>query len=338
MGFMSNNMNSTIPSTSVSSDAVATPTSPSARHARRRQRSITRAVRRHGAGASAGVVAALFAGLAIGGPTSLEAFSDDESTFVPIAPCRLLDTRSDEPIGVQDTQTFQVTGANGDCIVPDDAVAVAFNATSTGATERSFATFFPSDVARPLSSNLNYEFGQPPLPNKIDVKLSSDGQVSIYNESGMVDMIVDITGYYTDSGTQDVIARLEALESARPRVATTTLTQNVNVGSDPFTVAEVSISSEVPGDVIVDVSGGVSLAFGDGTGVTCALGETADVVDASAEIRTEAASGPASSAMAGTRRFSTAGGSATFYFVCDKEGSGVAIMEDIELNALFVAD
>ena len=337
MEFM-HNMNSTIQLDNPGSDEVSNPISSSVRPGRRRPRSIHRTMRRHGAGASAGLVAALLAGLAIGGPTGLEAFSDDESTFVPIAPCRLLDTRADAPLGVQDTQTFQVTGANGDCNIPNDAVAAAFNATATRATERSFATFFPADVARPLSSNLNYESGQPPLPNKIDVKLSDDGRVSIYNESGAVDMIVDITGYYIDSGTQDVTARLEALEAARPHIATTTLTDNVNLSVDAETVAEVSISSDVPGDVIVDVSGSVRLLATNGSGVTCSLGETAGVVDTSAEIRVEAPTVPSRSAMAGTRRFSTAGGTTTVAFVCDKFGGGLAIMEDIELNALFIAD
>src|SRR5829696_7087168 len=99
------------------------------------------------------------------------------TVFVPIVPCRLFDTRADQsvgsrtsPLNTQDTFTQQVTGTNGNCTIPAAATAVALNVTTDRATGDSFLTLWPADTARPLASNLNWVAGDPPTPNKVDVK------------------------------------------------------------------------------------------------------------------------------------------------------------------------
>ncbi len=125
--------------------------------------------------------------------------------FVPITPCRLFDTRADNQVGPRKTplaaiETYvqQVTGANGNCNLAADAVAVAFNVTTVNGTGASFLTVWPSDDQRPLASSLNWVAGSPPTPNKVDVKLSAAGKVSFYNNSGSVDVLADVVGYYVD--------------------------------------------------------------------------------------------------------------------------------------------
>lgn len=132
------------------------------------------------------------------------ALGDVDTAFVPIAPCRLVDTRPefnvgarDVPLGADETHVQLVTGARGNCDVPDHASAVSMNVTAVDPTEASFMTVFPSDVVRPVASNLNYLPGAPPTPNKVDVKLSVDGQVSFYNLAGTVHLVADVAGYYT---------------------------------------------------------------------------------------------------------------------------------------------
>ena len=68
--------------------------------------------------------------------------------------------------------------------------------TAVNGTAGSFLTLFPADADRPLASNLNWTAGAAPVPNKVDVKLSGDGKVSMYNHAGTVDVVVDIVGYY----------------------------------------------------------------------------------------------------------------------------------------------
>ena len=149
--------------------------------------------------------------------------SADEATFVPIAPCRLLDTRSDPslnigprntPLAANDTFAAQVTGTNGQCTIPAAATGISLNVTAWGRPQSSFMTVFPSDVTRAVASNLNYVAGPSATPNKVDVKLSADGRVSFYNLAGKVDVIADVLGYYTHQGIQDILADLATKANA----------------------------------------------------------------------------------------------------------------------------
>lgn len=151
-----------------------------------------------------------------------------DTTFVPIEPCRLFDTRPgpdqvgprQTPIGPGETYTQPVTGAHGHCVVPGHATAVGMNATAVGATEPSFAVFFPTGAALPLASHLNYLPGQAPTPNKVDVKLSADGTVDVHNGFGSVHLLADVTGYYTPATVDDLSRRVAELEASASASAT----------------------------------------------------------------------------------------------------------------------
>lgn len=170
------------------------------------------------------VIGALLTAAAVGALTTTglaDAAPDGaDTTFVPITPCRLFDTRPgtdnvgdrSAPLGADDTHVVQVTGRNGDCDIPTSATAVAFNATAAGATAASFVTFWPADVDRPLSSNLNVTAGAPPTPNKVDVALAADGSVAMYNLTGSLHLLADVTGYYTTDTVDEILARVAALE------------------------------------------------------------------------------------------------------------------------------
>ncbi len=125
------------------------------------------------------------------------------SSFVPITPCRLADTRPDSavgprttPVGAGATFTATVWGTNGNCTIPSGTTGVALNVTAINATASSFLTVFPADQPLPLSANLNWVAKQPPTPNAVTVSLSADGRVSFFNHAGSVDLAVDIVGYY----------------------------------------------------------------------------------------------------------------------------------------------
>jgi hypothetical protein len=148
-----------------------------------------------------GVALAAFAG----GRLVSGATPNVPSAFVPIVPCRLMDTRPgaenigplSQPLGPSFTHQATVWGPNGQCDIPSNATGVSMNVTALNGTEPSFLTLWPSDAdARPNASNLNWLPGAPPTPNKVDVKLSANGKVSIFNRAGTVDVIVDIVGYY----------------------------------------------------------------------------------------------------------------------------------------------
>lgn len=154
--------------------------------------------------ATVGALAALSIGTV--GVVRAEPPAGEANVFVPVVPCRLLDTRPapdtvgprSTPLAAGETIVQQVTGANGNCAIPTDASGVAMNVTAVGGTAPSFLTVWPSDAAeRPVTSNLNWLPAAPPTPNKVDVGLAADGTVSIYNRAGRVDVIADVVGYFT---------------------------------------------------------------------------------------------------------------------------------------------
>jgi hypothetical protein len=137
--------------------------------------------------------------------------SGERAAFVSITPCRLFDMRPapdlvgarSTPLAQTETYTQQVTGSNGNCVIPADATGVAMNVTTVGGTDSSFLTIWPADATRPLASNLNWVAGAAPTPNKVDVKLSSDGKINLFNNAGSVFVLADVVGYYADHDHDD---------------------------------------------------------------------------------------------------------------------------------------
>lgn len=134
--------------------------------------------------------------------------SSTGSTFTGITPTRICDTRADQPgvatnqcngggtglaLGSGQTMTIQVASTGG--AVPAGATGVVVNVAVTGTTAASFLTVWPSDVTRPTVSDLNWAAGET-VPNLVVVKLSSSGQITVFNNSGSTDVIVDVVGYY----------------------------------------------------------------------------------------------------------------------------------------------
>jgi hypothetical protein len=131
------------------------------------------------------------------------------STFVPLGPVRVLDTRNgtggySSPVGPGGTIILQVTGIDG---VPASGVtAVVLNVTATDTTASSYVTVYPAGV-RPTASNLNFTTGET-IPNLVVVPVNGDGQVAFYNNAGSVDLVADLAGYYTTSGTGSAFVAL----------------------------------------------------------------------------------------------------------------------------------
>ncbi|MCU1366029.1 MAG: hypothetical protein JWN39_1668 [Ilumatobacteraceae bacterium] len=152
-------------------------------------------------------------GLIAAGVTSMQLVEAAGSTgtassLVPIAPCRLVDTRPDTlvggrsaPLAPGEIVDFAVWGTNGNCAIPSTATGIATNVTAVGPTASGYLTVYPGDVPRPTTSNLNFVPTSPPTPNQVTVGLSATGGIKIYNFAGSVDVVVDIVGYYVPSPT-----------------------------------------------------------------------------------------------------------------------------------------
>jgi DNA-binding beta-propeller fold protein YncE len=125
------------------------------------------------------------------------------SLFVPLSPVRVLDTRNGTggyaaPVGPGGTISLQVEGTDG---VPTTGVsAVVLNVTATDPTASSYVTVYPDGITRPATSNLNFTPAET-IPNLVMVPVGADGKVDFYNDSGSVNLVADLAGYYTTSGT-----------------------------------------------------------------------------------------------------------------------------------------
>jgi hypothetical protein len=129
------------------------------------------------------------------------------SGFVALAPTRVLDTRDGTggrsvPLGPQDSWKFSLAGRFG---VPVDAVAVALNVTAVDATAPTYVTVHPFAETRPSSSNLNPVPGQV-TPNLVVARVGRDGAVVLYNNSGTVNLIADIVGYFIPGSDVGLLA------------------------------------------------------------------------------------------------------------------------------------
>ena len=173
-----------------------------------RNRQILRSARSAGLGA----LATVMLGGGLGGLLTADAAVNTgaRAVFVPISPCRLFDTRPGVGVGPRTVPlqggapvVWNVLGANGNCTIPADATSVVMNMTIVNPTTAGFLTVWPSDQGQPVASSMNWIPGQAATPNAITSKVSSAGQISTFVNSGTVDLIADINGYYVDHNHDD---------------------------------------------------------------------------------------------------------------------------------------
>ena len=122
--------------------------------------------------------------------------------FIPVAPCRVADTRNpDGPFGgpsMTAASTRSFTIPSGACGIPATAQAYSLNVTVVPPGPLSFLTLWPAGQTRPLVSTLN-SFGGTVVANAAIVPAGTGGAVSVY-ATDPTDVILDIDGYF-DSTT-----------------------------------------------------------------------------------------------------------------------------------------
>ena len=133
-----------------------------------------------------------------------------------LTPYRICDTRVGNPSGLSGidaqcagktlssggTLTIEVAGTNPSGqstggVPSSGATAVVLNVTAADETTGGYLAVYPAGTETPLASNLNFLPGKP-VPNLVEVALgtgSSAGEVSVFNDSGSTDVVVDVEGY-----------------------------------------------------------------------------------------------------------------------------------------------
>ena len=132
------------------------------------------------------------------------------SKFVPVNTVRILDTRKGlgapkARVGAFSGVTLKVAGAGG--VPPTGATAVLVNVTAVSPAAGGNLEVYPDSEARPGTSTVNFGPGQT-VANLAVVPLVN-GKIDLYNDSGnQVDILADVSGYYTSSGTGSLLTTL----------------------------------------------------------------------------------------------------------------------------------
>jgi len=132
--------------------------------------------------------------------------------FNSLTPCRIFDTRDavvGSPTNVTNGAKLPNPGPHyffirNKCGVPAGAAAVTLNVTITQPSQAGDLRLYPSDVAQPTVSTLNYNLGEPALANGAIVPLATAPNATIKDlgvvigmgASGSVHVLVDVTGYF----------------------------------------------------------------------------------------------------------------------------------------------
>ena len=199
--------------------------------------------------------------------------------FTSLAPARLLETRAGLPtidglnagggqLGTAGVLDLTVVGRGG---VPATGVdAVVVNVTATNPTAASYLTVFPTGTTRPTTSNLNFLAGQT-TPNLVVAKIGTGGKISIFNQSGATDVIVDVMGWFPTGGGFTSLAPARLLETrgrptaSSPAPTAPTTTTTAGTGPTPTTAPVVTLPPSTGGGKVVSQVLGGGFFFGNGS-------------------------------------------------------------------------
>jgi hypothetical protein len=157
---------------------------------------------------------ALAASLVIAGVFGATAEAAGPYLFVPLTPCRVIDTRSGLGgfMGLMPDGSSVKFTVKGACGVPFSAAAVALNITATDTNLGGWVALFPGDQAYQGISNINFGKGDF-IANGAIVPLGASSGLDLAALSAFAgvgptgaNLIVDVTGYFTDGGGMNFYA------------------------------------------------------------------------------------------------------------------------------------
>jgi hypothetical protein len=146
----------------------------------------------------------LYTSVAVDLAVDVNGYAPNGSSFVPLRPARLIETRQEPTLTTVDglyqgvgfrgggsTTELQVTGRGG---VPAGSAAVALSVTATNVKADGYITIFPCTPERPNASHVNVTVGRT-TTNSVIAPLRDDGRLCVFT-LGDIDLVVDVTGYF----------------------------------------------------------------------------------------------------------------------------------------------
>ena len=134
----------------------------------------------------------------IGVVFSLSGPAPTATQFVPVTPCRLVDTRQTQtPIQAGTWETFTVPQLGG-CNIPGNALAYSLNVTVIPQGHLGYLTIWPAGGTQPAVSTMNSPDGRVKA-NAAIVPSGASGAVNVF-ASNTTNVLLDINGYFAAPG------------------------------------------------------------------------------------------------------------------------------------------
>jgi hypothetical protein len=184
---------------------------------------------------------------------TLTVIADSSTRFVPITPCRVVDTRdSSEPAGLG--PPYMSAGASrsfplqsGSCGLPSGAQAYSLNVTAVPHGVLNVLTVWPTGQSLPNASTLNSQDGRVKA-NAAVVPGGTGGDVSV-NVSNDTDVVIDVNGYFVSSTVSGALGFYSMtpcrVVDTRPGAPSTVITGPLT-GGVSRTVPVLSSSCNIP--------------------------------------------------------------------------------------------
>ncbi|CAN5690767.1 hypothetical protein BH10ACT1_BH10ACT1_02350 [soil metagenome] len=133
-----------------------------------------------------------------------------DSYFIPITPCRIVDTRSDTgggPFAPNDADSFYAYdtsapyyknqgGSTSACGISTSSVAIEVTVTAVNPSANGYFRAWPTGSGMPNATFLNYTKGQS-ISNTGTIAVGPSGpDLQVKNFGGTVDYVLDVQGYY----------------------------------------------------------------------------------------------------------------------------------------------
>ncbi|HEY1280091.1 MAG TPA: fibronectin type III domain-containing protein [Acidimicrobiales bacterium] len=128
-------------------------------------------------------------------PAQLTPSRHTQLFFGLVAPVRVADTRAaGGRLSAGTSRAFDVVAATG--AAPAQVSAISMNLTATDADGPGYLTAWPCDQPRPDASNVNFNGGEPGVPNHVIVPVAADGTVCVLAGVSGADVILDVDGWF----------------------------------------------------------------------------------------------------------------------------------------------
>ena len=216
-----------------------------------------------------------------------------EMSFVPVTPCRIVDTRvAVGRFGSGTTRSYYVGGTfgfapqgglSGGCGIPVGAKAVSATITAVSPSARGYVRAWPAGGAEPTATALNYAAASIGTGTTVALRSGAGTDVTIKNYGGPTHIVIDVNGYYlpqltayisSDGTVLDQSGRL--VSATRNSTGTYTLVWDrdisscVGVGSSDITGHIVSVyTSGTSSYVYVDNNAGEAADYWTNVVVHC---------------------------------------------------------------------